>query len=325
MLLRLVRRVLAALLTVLAALLLCFALGQLTPGDAFSALELDPSISAGELAHLRATYLPQEPLVQRFGAWLAGAAHGNLGVSLESHQPVSRLLRERAPASFELMALGLGEAWALGLALALAPLWLGEEGHWRWQAALERVLHAAASVLTALPLGVLAIMALVWAPVGWLPGSEAQPSPWLPAVVLALAFLPVVYFQAAHALGVVMERGFIGQGRAGGLAPWRLLLRHGLPNSSDVLVPVASLTVSQAMVELVILEPLLGWPGLGQLSLQAAQAKDMPVLAALVLLSSLVVIAANWASELGQWLLNPRLRARQRFAAAATTAGQEQA
>ncbi|MGH9392772.1 MAG: ABC transporter permease subunit, partial [Terriglobales bacterium] len=106
----------------------------------------------------------------------------------------------------------------------------------------------------------------------------------------------------------VRAQGFMLQGRACGWAPWRLLLLHALPNTADVLVPVASLTVSQALVELVVLETLLGWPGLGQLSIEAAQNRDLPVLAGLVLLTSLVVIACNLGSELVQIGLNPRLR-----------------
>lgn len=314
MLVSLGRRLLAALITVLAALALCFALGQLTPGDAFTALELDPAIAPAELAHLRAEYLPRQTLPQRLGAWLAAAVHGDLGVSLESHRPVLSLLRQRLPASAELLALGWAGAWFVGLALALLPPWLDEGGHRRTRMWLQSGLHAAASLLTSLPLGVLAIAALVWAPVSWLPRPGAS-GPWLPALVLGLAFLPAVYFQASQALADVAQRGFLQQGRALGFAPARLWLLHALPNTSDVLVPVASLTLSQALIELVVLEPLLGWPGVGQLSLQAAQSKDMPVLAALVLLSSLLVIAANLASELVQLWLNPQLRAARRWAA----------
>ncbi|HEY8054692.1 MAG TPA: ABC transporter permease [Terriglobales bacterium] len=315
MLLRLGRRLAAALITVLAALVLCFALAQLTPGDAFSALELDPAIAPAELAHLRAEYLPQQSLPQRLAAWLEAAVHGDLGVSLESHRPVLSLLRQRIPASAELLALGLAGAWGLGLTLALLPAWLGETGRRRGRRIMGGGFHAAASLLTSLPLGVLAILALVWAPVGWLPQPGSGTAPWLAALVLGLAFLPTVYFQAAQTLAEVAERGFLQQGRALGFSPARLWLRHALPNAADVLVPVASLTVSQALIELVVLEPLLGWPGLGQLSLQAAQSRDMPVLAALVLLSSLVVIAANLASDLLQAWLNPQLRPARRLAA----------
>jgi peptide/nickel transport system permease protein len=73
---------------------------------------------------------------------------------------------------------------------------------------------------------------------------------------------------------------------------------------------VASLTITQALVELVILEPLLGWPGIGQLSIQAAQSKDLPVLSALVLLSGLLAITANMLSDVVQARLHPQLRAR---------------
>lgn len=304
---RLRHRLAAAIATLFASLLLCFGLGQWTPGDAFTALELDPAVPPATLAHLRAVYLHQQPLLHRFGAWLAAAAHGDWGYSLQFHRPVLSLLRERAPASLELILLGLALAWSAGLLLALVPAWLGEQSRWRWQRALDLGFHFAASLLTALPLGVLAVVALLLAPVAWLPGLGAG-SPWLPATVLALAFLPTVYFQAAHALADIAARAFMTQGRAAGLSPLRLLWVHALPNTADVLVPVASLTLSQALVELVVLEPLMGWPGLGQLSIQAAQSKDMPVLSALVLISSLVVIVGNWVSEAVQLRLNPRLR-----------------
>ncbi len=307
------QRLVSAAASVAAALAVCFALGQLTPGDAFSALELDPSVSPAALAHLRAEYAPQASLAGRFASWLAAAAHGDLGISLASHRPVLSLLRQRAPASAELLALGLGMAWITGLALALLPAWLGECARWRMQRALAAVFGGAAALLTALPLGVLAVGALLLAPAAWLPGGTGG-SPWLPAAVLALAFLPMVYFQAHQALAAA-ERGFLAQERAAGIGPWRRVLAHALPNTSDTLAPVASLSVSQALAELVILEPLLGWPGLGQLSLQAAESKDMPVLAALVLLTSLVVVACNLASDAAQWLLNPQLRRRTGFAA----------
>lgn len=308
MLPRPLRRISLGLASLLATLLVCFALGQWTPGDAYSALELDPSIPAATLARWRAMYLPQQPLLHRFGAWLAAATRGDWGYSLQYHRPVLQLVRERAPASLELIVLGLGMAWGAGLVLALIPAWLGEHARWRWQRFCSLSLHGAAALLTALPLGVLAVLAVLVAPAAWLPGAGAG-SVWLPATVLGLAFLPTVYFQAAHALAAVAQRGFMRQGRAAGLAPARMLLVHALPNTADVLVPVASLSWSQALVELVVLEPLLGWPGLGQLSIQSAQAKDIPVLAALVLISGLVVIVGNWISDAVQLTLNPRLRA----------------
>ncbi|MGH3181792.1 MAG: hypothetical protein ACRDOE_07785, partial [Streptosporangiaceae bacterium] len=162
-----IQRTAAALATLLAILLLSFALAQLTPGDAFSALELDPSVSPATLAHLRAVYLPQQPWPRRLGAWLAGTVRGDLGVSLQFHRPVLSLLRERTPASLKLIVLGLALAWTLGLLQALVPAWLGERARWRWQRRLNVGLHFAASLLTALPLGVLAVAALLLAPVQW--------------------------------------------------------------------------------------------------------------------------------------------------------------
>jgi len=301
------RRGVLALASVLGSVLVCFALAQFAPGDAFTALELDPALAPAAVARLRAEYVPGSGVVHRFAAWAWAAVHGDLGYSLQSHRPVLSLLRDRAGASAELMVLGLVLAWGCGGLLALAPAWLGERSHARFERILETGLHALGSIVAALPLGVLAIAALVAAPAQWLPSPDGG-SIALPALVLGLAFLPTVYFQTSHALSSVRAKGFMMQGRAHGLAPWRLLLVHALPNAADVLVPVASLSVSQALVELVVLETLLGWPGLGQLSITAAQNRDLPVLAALVLLTSLVVIGCNWGSEWVQMRCNPQLR-----------------
>lgn len=310
------RRLLLALASITASVLVCFALAQFAPGDAFTQLELDPALAPAAVARLRSENLSSAGLPHRFGAWLWAAVHGDLGYSLQSHRPVLSLLRERAGASAELILLGLGLAWGIGLLLALAPAWLGERSHYRIERFLDVSLHGLAAILTALPLGVLAIAALVLAPPQWLPSPDGG-SIALPGLVLALAFLPTVYFQTNHTLGEVRAKAFMMQGRANGVAPWRLLLIHALPNAADVLVPVASLTVSQALVELVVLETLLGWPGLGQLSITAAQNRDLAVLAALVMLTSFVVIACNWGSEWVQIRCNPQLRA----AAASARAG----
>lgn len=303
-------RLAALLATIIASLLICFGLSALTPGDAFSQLELDPAISPATIAALRARYDSGGSIAARFEAWSTGLARGDLGYSLAFHRPVAQLLRDRAPATLRLLLLAFALAWAMALAWALGEACLA-------RSRLGTALHACggflASAWSSLPVGFVAIVALLVAPLAWLAGAAGAGGsgadwPWLAAAVLACEFIPALYLQAAHALQSVLAQPFVTAARARGQSFRRVLLSHVLPNSLDTLIPLASLTVTQLLVDTVIVETLLGWPGLGQLAVEAAARRDLPLLSAIVLLTSLLVIATSVVSDLLQAWANPRLR-----------------
>lgn len=306
---RLLRRGLSSLLSLSGAVLLCFYFAQRTPGDAFTRMELDPSVSAGTLALLRSRYTPHQDLPARFAHWSGAVLHGDLGVSIEYHRPVLDLLKERTPATLELIGLSFLLAWMLGLFLAVLPAMADA------MQPLRTVLDAAGAVAAAIPTAIVAVVAMTLAPARWLPGgsilelnSVTLPPPWLAAGVLALGLLPAVYLQVSQAIVSVSSQPFILAARAAGKGPVRLLFRHILPNTLDAVLPFTSLSIAQLLVETVIVETLLAWPGIGQLSLDAASQRDLPVVAALVLLTSCVVVVGNLFSDVLQFITNPRLR-----------------
>jgi ABC-type dipeptide/oligopeptide/nickel transport system permease component len=218
-------------------------------------------------------------------------------------------LRERLPATLKLVALAFAIAWlaALLIALALTALRCGRAARW-----LRTAITAAASTLLAMPVGAVAVAALLLAPTRWLSPSPYSllPAglPWLPAAVLAIGLAPAIYFPAVNELAAVMPRPFILATQARGISRLRILLRHALPNTFDLLIPLGSITATQLVLEAVIVETLLAWPGIGQLSMTAAAQRDIPLIAALVLMSSILVITANAASDLLQLWTNPKLR-----------------
>ncbi len=309
MLARLLPRILPRLTTLAIALLLGFVLAAHAPGDAFSDLELDPAISPHTLASLRARYAPDQPVGQRLTAWLGAASHGDMGYSFTFHRPVTTLLRERTPSTARLVILAWLLAWSLGVGLAgWAVLSRSTAG-----AVLRSSLVLATSALASLPLAMLAIAALLWAPVQWLPSLLMAPDntptwPWLPAAVLALAFLPLTYLQCANALALAWEKDFVLTALSQGHRPRYVLWRHAFPNTWDTLLPLAALTFAQLLADAVIVETLLNWPGIGQLAVTAVTEHDVPLVAGLVLLTSVVVVATNMLADFLQFLSNPRLR-----------------
>lgn len=306
---RLLRRGLSSLLSLAAAVLLCFYFAQRAPGDAFTSLELDPSVSAETLALLRSHYALHQSLPTKFAHWGLAALHGDLGVSIEYHRPVLALLKERTPATLELLGLSFLMAWMLGLVLAVLPA-LSDILQ-----PLRSIFDGAGAVAAAIPTAIVAVVAMTLAPARWLPGgsilelnSGSLPPPWLAAGVLALGLLPAVYLQVSQAVVSVSAQPFVLAAKAAGKGPLHLLFRHVLPNTLDALLPFTSLSVAQLLIETVIVETLLDWPGIGQLSLDAASQRDLPVVAALVLLTSLVVVLGNLFSDVLQFVTNPRLR-----------------
>lgn len=306
---RLLRRGLSSLLSLTGAVVLCFYFAQRAPGDAFTRLEMDPAVSAQTLSLLRSRYAPHQSLPVRFAHWGIAALHGNLGVSIEYHRPVLALFKERTPATLELLGLSFLLAWMLGLVLAILPAF-GDHLH-----PLRSIFDAAGAVAAAVPTAIVAVVAMTLAPARWLPGgsvlelsSASLPPPWLAAGVLALGLLPAVYLQASRMIVSVSSQPYVLAAKAAGKSPARLLFQHVLPNTLDALLPFTSISVAQLLIETVIVETLLAWPGIGQLSLDAAAQRDLPVVAALVLLTSCVVVLGNLLSDVLQFATNPRLR-----------------
>ena len=97
---------------------------RLAPGFSVDERELDPHLNAQSLQALRDARNQDRNILQFYFSYMSRAAHGDLGTSLALGQPVRTLLRDRAPLTLRLLAVGLGLAWMLTLTLALSAAWL---------------------------------------------------------------------------------------------------------------------------------------------------------------------------------------------------------
>src|SRR5579863_9553147 len=120
MLTRIARHGLALLATALLGGLLAAALVRLAPGFDADEQQLDPRLNAESVQAIRQTRLDQHNIFRFYFHSLQRAAHGDLGTSLSLGQPVSTLLRERAPLTLRLVGVGLLLSWAVAMSLALS-------------------------------------------------------------------------------------------------------------------------------------------------------------------------------------------------------------
>ena len=300
----LVRRLGSALLVLLAVSFVIFIALATVPGDAATALAGE-SASQAQLDTLRRQLGLDAPLLVRYGRFLAGLLHGDLGSSLISGRPVGELLAERFPYTLTLAVASVGLATALGMAFGVAAAT-------RAGTALDTLIMAGVTLGMALPsfwVGLLLIMVFALE-LHWLPvvGAGTPQHLILPAITLALPTAAVVARLMRSSLLDVWHAEFVRTAHAKGLPRRQVLQSHMLRNSLIPLTAVIGLHLGHLLGGAFVVETIFGWPGLGRLTVQAIFDRDLPVVLGAALTLAGMFVLTNLAVDLLHAWLDPRIR-----------------
>jgi len=298
---------------------LTFVLAELAPGDFFSQMRLDPRISPETLDVLRQRYGLDEALPVRYGLWLASLGRGELGYSFAYHRPVGELLWPRAGNTLLLTGLATFVAW-----LAAVPL--GAWTAWRRDGWADRATQAGTGVLLATPELLLGLAALLLAarsglfPTGDMVSLDHDTlGAWgrlgdrlwhlaLPTACLALATLPVLVRHVRAAVADALDAPYLRAAEGHGIPPIRRLFRWALPAAANPLVSLFGLSLATLLSGSLVIEVLLGWPGLGPFLLDAILARDVHVVIGATLLSGLFLVGGHLIADLWLYAVDPRIR-----------------
>ncbi len=268
----LVRHIARVLLTVLAAGLLGATMVRLAPAFGVSESELDPRFS-GQVQLQRAE--PPDPL-RFYGKYLRGLVTGDLGISPSLQRPIVELLKERLPVSIR--SLVIGAAGGVGVAFGLAILAIA------FRSPVTRVVPLIGStVLLSIPSAALGLLFLV--------------AGWPPALALAAVIFPRVYRYAYATLVKSSDAPHVMAAKARGLSSWRILRSHVVPVAGPQLLAIVGMAIGIGFPALVPIEAVCDSPGILQLALKAAVARDLPLLVALTMVASLVILLGNAAAD----------------------------
>jgi len=276
MLKRIARHGLTLIATALLGGLLSAALVRLAPGFDVDEQQLDPHLNSASVQALRQTRLDQRNIFRFYFRSLQRAWHGDLGTSLSLGQPVSTLLRERAPLTLRLVGIGLLLSWAVAMALALTAAWLRVSAY-------DALTTVISGTFLCIPAAVLALLSVLWN----VPG----------ALAVGLIVFPRVYRYARNLLAKAYSLPHIITARAKGLSELRILFWHVVPVAGPQLLAVAGVSVSIAVGAAIPVEALCGLAGVGQLAWQAALARDLPLLMNITILVTLVTLLANSGAD----------------------------
>jgi peptide/nickel transport system permease protein len=276
------RHGLAMIATVLLGGLLSATLVRLAPGFDADEEQLDPRLNTASIQALREKRLAEHSIMPFYFFSMKRALHGDLGTSLSLGQPVTTLLRQRAPLTMRLVALGLLLSWSLALALAISAAWLRFPAY-------DVLATMLSGTFLCIPAAVLALLSVLWNA----PGSLA----------IALTVFPYLYRYAHNLLHRVYMFPHVVTARAKGLSASRILVWHVIPVAGPQLLAVAGVSVSIAVGASIPIEALCGIAGVGQLAWQAALARDLPLLMNITILVTLVTLMANSGADVIAHLL----------------------
>jgi len=273
---KLAGRALALLATVLLGGLLSATLMRLAPGFDTDERELNPHLNPQSVQALRDSRHQDHNVFRFYFSYMKRAANGDLGTSIALGQPVRTLLRDRAPLTLRLLAMGLALAWLLTLTLALSAAWLRLSIY-------DTLTTVVSGTLLCIPAAVLALLSVLWN----VPGSLA----------IALIVFPRTYRYTRNLLVKAYSQPHIITARAKGLGEGRTLFWHVVPVVAPQLLAVAGVSVSMAVGAAIPVEALCGLAGIGQLAWQAALARDLPLLVNITVLVTLVTLLANSGAD----------------------------
>ena len=300
-------------------LIVNFLIIHLAPGDPVQALVGDFPAPPGYLEQIRHDFGLNQSLWVQLVRYGQNLLQGHLGFSFANRQPVLSLLLARAGTTLILMIPGLVAASVLGVVLALA--------------AAPRAGSAFDSGITALSLfgysvpifwlGQLLVI-LFAVDLGWLPAQgmtslRGSATGWayvrdvawhlvLPAFSITIFFVAVVARVARASIVGVLSEDFITTAMAKGLSRRTILWRHVLPNAMIPVVTVIGYSFGYSLTGAILVETVFAWPGLGSLFVASIGNRDYPVLQGILLLSAVMVVLANLATDLVYALLDPRVR-----------------
>ena len=329
-----IKRVTLAIPSLIGVVIVTFLLTRMLPGDP-AAYFAGPAATPQAIQEVRVKLGLDKPLIQQFGRYVFDLAHGNLGTSLTTGQPVITELRTRLPASAELTLLGL----LVSITIALP---LGILAATRPNSLLDHACRIISTAGVSLPVfftGLILIYVFYYL-LGWAPaplgrldvfyvtppqvtGFYLIDSPIagdletfvaalkqliLPAVTLGVFSLAPIARMTRASMLAVLSSDFIRTARASGLSTWTVVITYAFRNAMLPVITTLGMVFSFLLGANVLVEKVFAWPGIGSYAVEALLASDFAPVQGFVLTMAVMYVALNLMIDILYGMIDPRVR-----------------
>jgi len=261
------------------------------------------------------------PFYVQYATFLGNAVQGEFGLSLRQVQPVSRLIKERLPATLELSLVAACFALVAGVLMGVYTALARDS----W---LSHAMLALSLIGVSLPTFLIGILLILVFSVqlGWLPsfgrGDTVSLGWWttgfltasglkaliLPSITLGLFQMTLIQRLVRSEMLEVLRTDYIRFARARGLSDRAIHFGHALKNTLVPVITITGLQLGAIIAFAIITETVFQWPGMGLLFIQAVSFADVPVMAAYLCLIGLFFVIINLVVDLLYYAVDPRLR-----------------
>ncbi len=275
-----------------------------------------------DVERLRTQLGLDQPFPVQYFKFLEGAAQGNFGISYRMGRPVSEVISERLPATLELALVSAVLAVIFGVGLGVFTA-IRRSG---WAANTIMTLSLIGVSLPTFLIGILLIY-LFAVELGWLPsfgrGDVVDLGWWrtgflpqsgikaiiLPAITLGLYQMTLIMRLVRSEMLEVLRQDYIRFARARGLKDKSIYFHHALKNTLVPVITVTGMQLGSIIAFAIITETVFQWPAVGLLFINAIRFVDIPVMAAYLMLISVMFVSINLIVDLLYFSIDPRLRA----------------
>lgn len=329
------RRLLLVVPLTVGVTLVTFVVSHLVPSDPVAANLSDAAQGDAQIVRaFKTEWGLDHPLYQQYLDYLGHIAHGNFGISIQSHRPVMDDLREYLPATVELALSAMVLSVLLGIPLGVISAARREQ-------LVDRVVRTTTLIGASAPIFWLALMALYvfYARLGWFPApgrldtgvqaprvvtglltfDAALAGRWdvtlnamkhlaLPGLVLGLHQMAYIVRVTRSSMLEAIAQEYIRTARAKGVGERLLLYRHALRNALIPTVTYIGLAFGSLLSGTVIAETVFSWPGVGRYAFQSATALDFPAIVSVATVIAMIYIAVNLSVDILHVAIDPRIR-----------------
>jgi peptide/nickel transport system permease protein len=307
-----VRRILATIPVMAVVAIFVFALLYLSPGDPAAIIAGDTA-TVEDIIRIRAKLGLDEPVYIQFGSWVWRLLQGDLGISIFTNLPVSKLIEQRLEPTVALTITTL-------IISVLAAIPMGVLAAWKAGSWIDRVVMVFAVLGFSVPIFVLAYMLIfvfaIWADLLPVQGYVSITSGFwpflshmiLPSAALGMVFAALIARITRASMLDVLAQDYIRTAQAKGLGSQQVLIGHALKNAAVPIVTIIGIGVALLIGGVVVTETVFAIPGLGRLTVDAILRRDYPIIQGIILIFSGAYVLINLLVDLSYTLIDPRIR-----------------
>ncbi len=309
-----VRRILSGLIVLFLLSTFLFFVMRAVPGDVVRLQLADAgSVTDERMAEMEAELGLDRPALAQYASWLGGVVRGDLGDSLWERRPVTEMIIERFPVTFELAFLSIVVAVGLGIVTGVASAI-------RRGTVTDDGLRVASVLGLSVPNFFLALLMITSASVwfNWVAPLSYR-RPWddlgvnlqqmaMPAIALGVSVAAAIARLTRSSMLEVLGSDYIRTVRAKGASSRLVNYKHALRNSLIPILTLIGLQFGALLGGTVILESIFGLPGVGSMIFRAVEQRDYPVIQAGAILYGTIFVAVNIAVDITYGLIDPRIR-----------------